>query len=110
MLKINDDCVMSLTKGEYGEFEVNLECDDGTPYVMGGGDFLEFSVVKELCDKKYVIYKKVVDSNIIEILPADTASMFCGTYLYDIRLTCSDGKPHAIIDPTLFELKCGVTK
>ncbi len=111
MLEINEEGIISFTKGEYAEIEVELEhLLDGTPYVMGGGDFLEFSVVKELCDKKYAIYKKIVDSNIVKILPSDTANMPCGSYLYDIRLTCSDGLPHTIIDPTLFELKCGVTK
>lgn len=110
MLEINYDNVMSMTKGEYGAFDVDLECADGTPYIMGDEDFLEFSVVKELCDKKYAIHKKVVGSNVIEIQPTDTENMHDGSYIYDIRLTCSDGKPYAIIDSTLFELKCGVTK
>lgn len=111
MLRVNDDGSMSITRGEYGEFEVELEnIATSSDYVMDAEDSLEFSVAKEVCDKNYVIHKTVKGSNVIALDPADTASVPCGRYVYDIRLILADGKPLAIVDPTLFEVKCGVTK
>lgn len=111
MLTVNDDNVMSMTRGEFGEFEVNLEnLRTSSKYVMEPEDALEFSVKKELHDREYAIHKIVKGTNVFELQPSDTASVSCGRYVYDIRLILADGKPLAVVDPALFELKCGVAK
>ncbi len=93
---------ITLTRGDTAEIEVSLVDDDGTVYEMQPGDFLTFSMKKDLNDKTYALKKYTDGTNIFKFVPSDTASLSFGKYKYDVQLTTSEGAVYTVIPPSVF--------
>lgn len=117
MFKISDDNSMEIVRGDSGGFEFSINETDAeggiSPYVLGEGDVLTFTVKKSTTDSTHIIQKigmPVSDSAVaFSIEPEDTAELRYGRYFYDIEFRRNDGYVDTLIRPTLFVIGEEVT-
>jgi hypothetical protein len=93
---------------------INISVFDGnTQIILDTGDTVYFSVKVNSRQDGYIIQKIITTftegNAVIEIEPADTSSLFAGTYLYDIQLTQTDGTVSTVVQPSKLVLIKGVT-
>lgn len=91
--------VIRITRGDTGQFKIDLMNIDGSTYELKDGDLVQFTVKKSPAETTILIQKTGVD---IEIEPKDTSNLRYGTYQYDIQVTLADGRVNTVIDPTDF--------
>lgn len=101
-----DGPVISLTRGDYASFTIEMKDASGEPYVLQEGDEVYFTVKRSTKDEEYLIQKTGTE---IEILPADTEEFAYGTYKYDVQLSPADGKIDTFIGPSDFIITEEVT-
>lgn len=95
--EISDDGVITMFKGDYVEFMVDLPIVDsggnatGEVYQMQDGDTLTLTVRKKPIADSPVEFSTTSTTNKIIIVPADTKDMDVGKYSADIQLN-SGGK------------------
>lgn len=105
---------ISMVRGDTEALTVRLIDEDGVTQVdFEFGDTVYFTVRDALGDTATTIQKVItgfVDGEaIIEILPADTSSLFFKTYVYDIQWTRADGQVKTIVPASDFEILAEVT-
>ena len=106
-----------LTRGDTAPMPVTLtsKSDSKVRYIPEPGkDTLIFTVKKSTSDKTAIITKSLAAGDIIfdsagngviNILPADTASLDYGIYYYDLQLTTPDAAGvQTVITPSIFKV------
>ena len=106
-----------LTRGDTVPMPVTLtsKSDSTVRYIPEAGkDTLIFTVKKSTSDKTAIITKSLAAGDItfdsagngvINILPADTASLDYGIYYYDLQLTTPDAAGvQTVITPSIFKV------
>lgn len=101
MFKIDTSNKMSITRGDDGKFQVDLENADGSPYAMEPGDILTFTVKTSTSTPK-VLIQKTSGNGRFRVDREDTSSLAYGDYRYDVQLTKVDGDVDTVIVPSTF--------
>lgn len=107
MLKIKGNTIY-LTKGDNAKFKLHITDEDDKPYIFVSQTEIYFSVKKDIEDNQYILQKKVVNSDIIELLHEETKGLEVGRYVYDVQLVCND-KYYTIVPPSTFYIEEEVT-
>ena len=95
---------ITLTKGDSFYCQIALT-KDGKTYTPDAGDSIRFVMKKHYTDTEAVIEKTIpTDTCVLYISPADTKTLSCGTYQYDIEITMSDGDIDTFINRAEFEI------
>lgn len=95
-----------ITRGDTGQFDIELLNSDGTVYEPQTGDVVTFTVKKGTDEEEILIQKTGLS---IEIEPVDTENLRYGIYKYDIQVTFADGRVCTVITPNDFKVKDEVT-
>lgn len=98
--------VITLTRGDYASFAIEMKDASGEPYELQTGDTVYFTVKRSTKDEEILIQKEGLE---IEILPEDTEGLSYGTYRYDCQFTPSNGKIDTFIGPSDFVISDEVT-
>lgn len=89
---ILEDGVLKHTRGDTGAIEVtSIELEDGTPYTMGEGDRLVFTVRQKPIASSQVLVQVESDTTTIQFAPEDTRNVPAGKYSADIELRTAGG-------------------
>lgn len=104
MFTIDEDNVMTLTKGDTASFTVAFTNPNGTPYIPTENDVITFGIKRWITARVYVLTKTAVNS-VVTILPADTKSLNSGIYRYDIQIKLATGEITTIIENSPFVLR-----
>lgn len=105
---------ITMVAGDTRTITVELRVGDAQQPLVTG-DTVYFTVKEKACLDAKVLQKTVtaftVDGlAVINIDPADTASLETKAYVYDIQITLADGKTYTVVDPkSTFTLLEGVT-
>ena len=99
MFRIDDENVITLTRGDTCAFDVEIKTDSGATYIPQEGDVVTFTVKKDTKTSDIIIQKT---GSTVVLNPADTHSLKYGSYLYDVTLTTSSQAVYTIITPTEF--------
>lgn len=100
MLKVKNNGVISMSRGDTISLDVNITDSEGNDYELKEGEELYFSAKAKPTDKNYAIPPKKLDGKTLHLSSADTYDIEFGTYLYDIQLRKADGRSNTIIKPT----------
>jgi hypothetical protein len=105
---------ISMVRGDSEALTVRLIEEDGVTQVdFEDGDTVYFTVRNALGDTATTIQKVITGfldgEAVIEILPADTSSLFFKTYVYDIQWTRADGQVKTIVPASDFTILAEVT-
>lgn len=93
-----DDNVISLTRGDSAAFVLDLEDENGDPYVPNPGDVIRFAMSKTYGVDEPLIRKEVDHETMqVELEPEDTKHLAFGNYVYDIELTDESGHVTTIL-------------
>lgn len=109
MFKITDGAkgpTITLTRGDYVSFHIDIFDDLGNTYELQEGDVVTFTVKRNTKTDDALIQKNGVN---IEILPEDTSDLRYGSYTYDVQLTPENGHVDTFIGPALFVVSEEVT-
>lgn len=101
MFRIDDENVITLTRGDTCAFDVEIKTDAGDIYTPQEGDVITFTVKKDTRTANIIIQK--IGTTIV-LNPADTRSLKYGSYIYDVTLTTPSQAVYTIIAPTEFVL------
>ena len=113
MLIIDEDNVISLTRGDTAYLNLNLIKEDGEPYTYQDGDTVTLSCKQDYDSEDYLFQKVVPASNdgtTIAILPIDTKGLDYGKYVYDIQVNTVDQEVFTVIGPAKFNVTKEVTE
>lgn len=99
MFRIDDENVITLTRGDTCAFDVEIKTDSGATYTPQEGDVVTFTVKKDTKTSDIIIQKT---GSTVVLNPADTHSLKYGSYLYDVTLTTQSQAVYTIITPTEF--------
>lgn len=109
VLKIQEDGVVLLTKGDTAYFQVDILYDNDSPYIYRDGDKITLSVKKKVTDNMYAIQKVVNGGEVITINPEDTSNLSAGRYVYDVQLNTGLGEVFTVCPLNEFYIKEEVT-
>lgn len=98
--------MIRITRGDTGQFKIDLMNIDGSIYELKAEDLVQFTVKKSPSETAVLIQKTGLD---IEIEPKDTSNLKYGIYYYDIQVTFADGRVNTVIDPAEFIITEEVT-
>lgn len=112
---------VKIIRGVSKTFELTVKDEAGDPVDLTSGRVL-FSVKTDLQDLHAIIQK---DSDAgaaqveltepkagkaqIKLDPSDTNTLDVREYVFDVWVILSNGKRHAVIPPSIFEIQAGVT-
>lgn len=99
MLRVKNNGVISMSRGDTISLDVNITDSDGNDYVLQQGEELIFSAKRNANDKDYAIPPKKLVGKTLNLESEDTYDLDFGTYLYDIQLISGD-RSNTIIKPT----------
>ena len=109
MFRIDDQGIMTLTRGDTARFEVEI-MNDNEPYEIQSSDIIFFSVKKKAKpDEEYLVHKTFEGTGNIHLAPEDTQDIPGGKYTYDIQLNTAAGDKYTVVDTTSFIITEGVT-
>lgn len=95
---------ITLTKGDSFYCQIALK-KNGNPYTPEQGDSIRFVMKKNYTDSTVVIEKTIpIDTMTLAIASADTKTLACGTYQYDMEITFADGDIDTFINRAEFEI------
>ncbi len=112
MFSIDGDKI-TITKGDTGKFEISARLANGSSYVFGPSDLIEFKVKDSEYSETdsqddYIIYKT---GKSITIDPEDTINLKPKTYSYGVVVTLNSVNPperYTIVGPADFKVIRGV--
>ena len=93
---------ITLTRGDHADLKVLLSDELGDTYEMKKGDYLTFTMKKNIYDKTISLKKTTFDTPVINFVKADTNELSFGEYIYDIQLTTADEEVFTVIPPSIF--------
>ena len=102
MFKISKDNKILLTKGDNAEMEIYIVDDNDNEYKLDLLLQLTIPLKKSISARNYIFEKTYQGTNIINFIPADTKTLACGNYYYDIQLTTVTGEIYTIVPPSIF--------
>lgn len=109
MFKINQKTnKITITKGDNASIKVKVYDSNGVEREIFEDDIITLTV-KKTADSTTVL-TKTADKGVINLVPTDTKSLACGTYVYDIQLTTFGGNIYTVIPISYFEIGQEVTQ
>lgn len=96
MYTITDNYIV-LTRGDTFLAQVNISTVEGEPYTPVEGDLITFSVRRRYTSRVVISKTVPVDTLILELVPADTADLDVGVYVYDIDIIFPNGRKDTFI-------------
>lgn len=105
MFIINDNEI-SLTRGDYACFDIDIYDYDNNPYTPLEGEVVTFTLKKSPNTRDHIVQKT---GTTVVINGEDTENLPYGTYSYDVQLTHADGRRDTFIPPTPFHITPEVT-
>ena len=105
---------IAVVRGTTNVFGITITDDYGRLFTLESGQVLVFGVKRKLNDEERLFVKPIKNSvngeYYLELAPADTASLECGKYYYDVGLQHGASVFHNIIEASVFEVKPNITK
>ncbi len=98
-----------LTKGDSAKLKLKLYDAQNKLLTLKDGDTAVLTIKQNIDSDDVVLQLTVDDSQQFTFAPADTATLDCGKYCYDIQVTLNDGSVYTVIPPSLFVIAKGVT-
>ena len=100
---------ITIINGDTGDFTLTV-----SNYELTDGDYLYFTVKKDINDEEPVISKEYTEFNkdgtcSIKLEVEDTKNLEPGSYLYDVQVNLSDGRVDTILGPCKFIINKGIT-
>lgn len=86
---------ISIIRGDSATITLSVTDANGDPYTILPTDSVTM-MVRQTPTSEAVISKTFTDDT-LNIAPADTSSLACGTYVYDVQLVHEDGWTDTII-------------
>lgn len=86
---------ISIIRGDSATITLSVTDANGDPYVILPTDTVTM-MVRQTPTSEVVMSKTFTDAT-LSIAPADTSSLACGTYVYDVQLVHEDGWTDTII-------------
>lgn len=86
---------ISIIRGDSATITLTITDANGDPYVILPTDSVTM-MVRQNPNSEAVISKTFTDA-VLNIAPADTSSLPCGNYVYDVQLVHADGWTDTII-------------
>lgn len=95
-----DGTSIYLTRGD--TFEASVEAilpdSEAEPYIPMEGDSIRFALKSKYEDPIPLLVKNIpIDTMMLVLDPEDTKNLPFGKYVYDIQLTCANGKTDTFI-------------
>lgn len=109
MLKVSEDNVIKLTRGDTARLTVSVTDGSGEPYEIQNGDTLTLSLKKNVKEVDSLMTKTIKGTDMFHIKPDDTSGLNFGTYIYDVQLTTVNNDVYTVIPPSTFEILTEVT-
>lgn len=110
MLKIDENGVIHLTRGDTARISVQITNDqNGNEYEVSSDDALTLTVRVNARSSDILLQKVVTGTSDFYIAPEDTQNLSFREYVYDIQLTTAAGDVYTIITPRTFEITEEVT-
>lgn len=110
MLSIDENGVITLTRGDTAYISVNIQNDvSSEPYTVKEDDTLRLTVKKQVTDKNIAFQKVVKGVSTFIINPEDTKDLAFDKYKYDVELTTATGEVFTVVPPTAFVIDKEVT-
>lgn len=83
---------ITLTRGDTLKARIQINDQDGNPYIPNEGDRVRFAMKANYTDPEPLIVKDIpIDTLLLILDPEDTKPLNFGKYVYDIQLTTSTG-------------------
>ena len=98
---------ISIIRGDSATITLSVTDAEGNPYTIKSTDSITMMVRKSPTSEA-VISKTFTDAT-LSIAPADTSSLPCGNYVYDVQLVHEDGWTDTIIPVHQFTILPEVT-
>ena len=98
---------ISIIRGDSATITLSVTDAQGEPYVILPTDTVTM-MVRQTPNSEAVISKTFTDAT-LNIAPADTSSLPCGNYVYDVQLVHEDGWTDTIIPVHQFTILSEVT-
>lgn len=98
---------ISIIRGDSATITLSITDAEGNPYTIKSTDSITMMVRKRPTSEA-VISKTFTDAT-LSIAPADTSSLPCGNYVYDVQLVHEDGWTDTIIPVHQFTILPEVT-
>lgn len=104
---------IQMIRGTTKVFNISVTDANGSPYILGSGEFLLFGVKAKPEDSGYVVLKAVSSGSdgvyTVNLAPDDTNNLPYNRYVYDVGLQ-SGNDYHNIIPTSGFAILPNVTK
>lgn len=98
---------ISIIRGDSATITLSITDANGDPYVILPTDSVTM-MVRQTPNSEVVMSKTFTDAT-LSIAPADTSSLPCGNYVYDVQLVHEDGWTDTIIPVHQFNILQEVT-
>lgn len=98
---------ISIIRGDSATITLSVTDANGDPYVILPTDTVTM-MVRQTPTSEVVMSKTFADAT-LSIAPADTSSLSCGNYVYDVQLVHEDGWTDTIIPVHQFTILPEVT-
>ena len=98
---------ISIIRGDSATITLSVTDAEGNPYTIKSTDSITM-MVRKTPTSEAVISKTFTDAT-LSIAPADTSSLPCGNYVYDVQLVHEDGWTDTIIPVHQFTILPEVT-
>lgn len=86
-----DGTTITMVRGDTFVAAINLS-RNGEPYIPVSGDQIRFAAKRSIGDAKPCIAKNIpYDTMELKLVPADTAKLPFGSYVYDLEIEFADG-------------------
>lgn len=104
MIKIKKN-VISLTRGDTLRTIVEINLEDGSPYIPDLGDVITFGLKYTINDTECIFEKNIpIDTMELHIAPEDTKELPYGSYVYDVQIQFAGGDIYTFIPYTKFNI------